>query len=64
MNGALIAIGLRNPAMEKRAVDIAKKIGRVVVDHGETACKTPDAIEYIKKTKAHREKKKVKASAK
>ena len=64
MNGALIAIGLRNDEMEKRAVEIAKKIGKVVVDHGETNCKTPDAIEYIKKAQAYRHKKKAKAVAK
>ncbi len=63
MNGALIAIGLRSRALEKRAVEIAKKIGKVVVDHGVTSCKTPDAIEYIKKTKAYREKKSAKAAA-
>jgi 3-methyladenine DNA glycosylase AlkD len=64
MNGALIAIGLRNQALEKRAVGIAKSIGKVVVDHGETDCKTPDAIEYIKKTQAYREKKKAKTASK
>jgi hypothetical protein len=25
----------------------------VTVDHGDTACKTPDAAEYIEKTWAH-----------
>ncbi len=64
MNGALIAIGLRNDELEKRAVDVAKKIGKVEVDHGETNCKTPDAIEYIKKAQAYRHKKKAKAAAK
>jgi 3-methyladenine DNA glycosylase AlkD len=57
MNGALIAIGLRNDRLEKRAVEVAKKIGKVKVDHGETNCKTPDAIEYITKTRAYRHKK-------
>lgn len=64
MNGALIAIGLRNQALEKRAVGIAKKIGKVIVDHGETNCKTPDAAEYIKKAQAYRHKKKAKAATK
>jgi len=27
-----------------------RKIGAVVVDHGETSCKTPDAAEYIKRS--------------
>ncbi len=64
MNGALIAIGMRNDGLEKRAIDVAKKIGKVVVDHGETNCKTPDVIEYIAKAKAYRNKKKAKAAAK
>ena len=49
MNGALIAIGLRNETLEKQALQVAAKIGKVEVDHGETNCKTPDAAEYIKK---------------
>jgi 3-methyladenine DNA glycosylase AlkD len=58
MNGALIAIGLRSAALEKKAIAAAKRIGRVDVDHGETSCKTPDAVAYIQKTKAHRTRKK------
>lgn len=54
MNGALIAIGLRNPKLEKKAVAAAKRIGKVEVDHGETSCETPDAAAYIAKAKAHR----------
>jgi 3-methyladenine DNA glycosylase AlkD len=61
MNNALINIGVRNPALEKKAVAAAKRIGRVEVDHGETGCKTPDAAAYIKKTVAHRKKKAGKA---
>ncbi len=57
MNSAVIAIGLRNRALEKKAIAAAKKIGKVEVDHGETGCKTPDAIAYIGKAKAHRSKK-------
>jgi len=56
MNTALIAIGLRSPALQKRALAAAKRIGRVEVDHGETGCKTPDAATYIVKAAAHRSK--------
>lgn len=56
MNQALISIGLRNPALEAEALAVAAKIGKVEVDHGDTACDTPDAAEYIAKTKAYREK--------
>jgi 3-methyladenine DNA glycosylase AlkD len=54
MNGAMIAIGLRSPGLEKKALAVAKKIGPVTVDHGETACKTPDVAEYIQKAKGRR----------
>lgn len=49
MNGALIAIGMRNESLKKLAVAAARRIGKVVVDHGETGCVTPDAIAYIDK---------------
>jgi hypothetical protein len=58
MNSALISIGVRNARLEKRALAAAKVIGKVVVDHGETGCKTPDAAAYIRKTKAHRARRK------
>ena len=47
MNGALIAIGCRNQEMRKAAEETADRIGKVKVDHGETSCKTPDAIPYL-----------------
>ncbi len=54
MNQALIAIGVRSAALRKLALAAARRIGKVEVDHGDTACKTPDAAAYIKKTVAHR----------
>lgn len=56
MNGAVIAIGIRNPKLRKAAVAAAKRIGKVEVDHGETSCKTPDAAAYIAKTVARKQK--------
>jgi 3-methyladenine DNA glycosylase AlkD len=50
MNGAVIAIGGRSPALRKAATAAAKRIGRVEVDHGATACETPEAAAYIDKT--------------
>src|ERR1700712_154403 len=50
MNNALIAIGIRNPALEEKALAAPARIGKVKVDHGETGCKTPDAAGYIRKT--------------
>ena len=53
MNQAVIAIGCRNASLRKAATAAAKRIGKVEVDHGDTACKTPDAAQYIDKTWAH-----------
>src|SRR5207302_5649078 len=46
MNGALISIGARNENLKKRAVAAARRIGTVEIDHGDTDCKTPDAVTY------------------
>ena len=56
MNMALIAIGIYNPKLTDLAMKTAEKIGKVDVDHGETSCKTPDAIPYIQKTLARKKK--------
>lgn len=53
MNGALISIGVYKPALRKKAVAAARRIGKVEVDHGETNCKTPDAGAYIEKAAKH-----------
>lgn len=57
MNNALIAIGIRNPALETLALAAAARIGKVEVDHGQTGCKTPDAAAYIQRTLARRRQK-------
>ena len=54
MNDAVIAIGVRNEALRQRAAEAAARIGKVYVDHGDTACKTPDATSYIEKIWARR----------
>jgi 3-methyladenine DNA glycosylase AlkD len=64
MNGALIAIALRNEGLREEAVDAARRIGPVVVDHGETGCVTPAAIPYIEKAVAYREAQAAKRAAK
>jgi 3-methyladenine DNA glycosylase AlkD len=53
-NLALISIGGRGAILEQAALAAAGRIGKVEVDHGETNCKTPDAVTYIEKMKAHR----------
>ena len=54
MNLALIAIGMRNAALEKKAIAAARRIGPIQVDQGRTGCKTPDPIPYIKRAKARK----------
>lgn len=54
MNGALIAIGLRSSNLQMQALAVAEQIGEVIVDHGDTNCKTPDAVSYIQKTSARK----------
>ena len=54
MNNALIAIGTRNELLEEKAIAAANRIGKVEIDHGETDCKTPDAVAYIKKAVARK----------
>ena len=64
MNNALISIGIRNPKLRKKAMAAAKRIGKVEVDHGQTGCKTPDAVPYITKAVAHQASKAKKAKKK
>ena len=54
MNSALIAIGSRTPTLRARAVEAARRIGTVVVDHGPTGCKTPAAEPYLEKVWARK----------
>ncbi len=58
MNMALISIGGRSAALRKAATAAAKRIGKVEVDHGDTECKTPDAVPYIEKMWQHASSKK------
>lgn len=52
--GLLISIGAVSDALEARALAVARRIGPIDVDHGDTACETPDALLYIPKARAHR----------
>ena len=54
MNGALIAIGLRDGNLRRSVFALDKRIGPVQVDHGETGCKTPAITPYIERTLARR----------
>ena len=49
MNGFVIAVGASVAPLLKQAKSTAKKIGKVEVDMGGTACKVPMADQYIDK---------------
>ena len=55
MNMAVICIALRDGNLRRQATATAKRIGPVVVDHGATNCTTPEAVGYIERAAAHRE---------
>lgn len=55
MNMALIAIGSRGSAdLKKRVLALARALGPIEVDHGETGCTTPDIAAYIARTEKRR----------
>lgn len=64
MNTAMIAIGIRTPALNEKALAVAERIGKVEVDHGDTACKTPAAVPYIHKAWEHKQAKQQKQAKK
>ena len=49
MNGFVIAVGYFIKSLTEEALKVAKGIGTVHVEMGGTACKVPDATEYIHK---------------
>ena len=54
MNLALINIALRDDSLRREAITAARRIGPVVVDHGQTSCTTPAAEAYIGRVMDHR----------
>ncbi len=49
MNAFVIAIGCYIPELTQKAKETAEKIGKVKVFMGDTSCKVPLALDYIKK---------------
>jgi 3-methyladenine DNA glycosylase AlkD len=52
MNGFVICVGTYVQGLTDLAEQAGAKIGPVSVDMGNTACKVPDAVEYIQKVRA------------
>lgn len=49
MNEFVIAVGIYYLPLHEEAVKTARRIGKVSVDHGNTNCKTPVALDAIRK---------------
>jgi 3-methyladenine DNA glycosylase AlkD len=52
MNGFVISVGTYVKPLLKAAKSAAKKLGKVAVDMGDTACKVPNSLEYIEKVES------------
>ena len=50
---AFIAIGCRSAALRKAVTAASKRLGRIEIDQGDTACKTPEAVPTLEKTWAY-----------
>ena len=50
MNSFVISVGVYVKPLTNRALEIAKSIGKIEIDFGKTACKLPNATEYINKS--------------
>ena len=46
-NKAIIAIGSRNRILNRKALEAAGRIGKVTIDYGKSASKTPDARDVL-----------------
>ncbi len=64
MHMTLIAIGGRSAGLRRRAGAATKRLGTPEVDHGQTSCKTPDAVDYIDRMWAHKAATEAKLAAK
>ncbi len=52
MNSFVIAAGICVVPLAEKAMATARKVGKVTVDQGGTACKVPDAVAYIDNARA------------
>lgn len=52
MNGFVISVGIYVKELSPLAKEIGRKIGKVTVNMGDTACKVPYAPEYIEKAES------------
>jgi len=52
MNSFVIAVGICVVPLAEKAIATGRKVGKVTVDQGGTACKVPDAVAYIDNARA------------
>ncbi len=53
---AVIAIGVHKSELRDEAIEAGERIGAVEVDHGDTACKTPEIVSSIKRQRKNKSK--------
>jgi 3-methyladenine DNA glycosylase AlkD len=47
MNASILTIGMRNKNLNKKAIDAARKIGKVEVYYGDNSCQAVDCIKHL-----------------
>ncbi|MCA0388130.1 MAG: DNA alkylation repair protein [Bacteroidetes bacterium] len=47
MNNCLLGLGQINKELNEKAVAVAKRIGKVVVDYGDNSCEAPDCVKHL-----------------
>lgn len=47
MNTCLLGLGQANRELNTRALEVAKNIGKVVVDYGFNSCEAPDCVKHL-----------------
>jgi 3-methyladenine DNA glycosylase AlkD len=51
MNMALFGLGKRSAKMNTKSLDIAKSIGKIVVDYGDNSCEAIDCVKHLSNEK-------------
>jgi len=51
MNGFVISVGTYVVPLSEKAIEVGKKVGKISVNVGDTACKVPVAVDYIEKNR-------------
>jgi 3-methyladenine DNA glycosylase AlkD len=47
MGYALMSIGARDSSLHAEALEIAKKVGKIKIDYGDTSCQSPNVLDFL-----------------